>query len=195
MQYIRRWPVLVMFILFVVAVIDQGKSRASNYGPVNPTFGHRYSCSLSGWTTTGTVDTTTDGINCMARLTATKDMRVTPAKVTPATLEQGFILRPTDPRIRFHYGSNMGGMSFRVYDGNGTLIHQESIYSKNGSSLTLVDRQFPGYGGAYVYVVIEYKVVNGSLTGLTEQKLLVDFEITDSTYSDSPSPEPNPGGG
>lgn len=194
MRYLRRWPVLAMLVLFVVAVINQGNSQAAYYGPVNPTFGKGYACSLSGWVTTGSVGTTSDGKNCLARLAATKDTRPNPAVETVATLEQSFTLAPTDPRITFFYSSNLGGISFRVYNGAGALIHQESITSQSGSSLVMVDRPFPGYGYAYVRVVIQVQVINPAPNTFTEQKVLIDFGITDGTLRDAPSPEPDPGG-
>jgi hypothetical protein len=191
----QRWCLVGALLAVLAGLSNLGVSSAVSYSIVNPWFGKNARCTLTGWTTTGTVGTAVgDKGNCLARLTASKDLSVSPARESIAKVEQSYILSSSKPNITFYYSSNLAGLTLRIYDISDVLLYEEVITAQSGSALVTVKRSFPDFAGMAIKVSVQAQVISPLPGKYTEQQLLVDFGVTDGNLYIDPDPDAPPGG-
>jgi hypothetical protein len=201
MQYIRRWRSMGGILAIIMVLSHVRTSQAlGNTNMVNQNFGQSGQCTLSGWVLRGAVDTQTNDFgNCLARLTASIDLRTTINNEIQSSIEQTFYLSSSQPYISFYYASALCGFTFSLYNASGTLLYQERFTASgaptaSNSSLTYVQRDFSQFRGQQVKLSIKANVASPQPGTYTQQKLLVDFAVTNIPDNHDPEPE-LPGGG
>jgi hypothetical protein len=201
MQYIRRWRSMggILAIIMVLSHVRTGQALG-NTNMVNTNFGYSGQCTLNGWSYRGAVDTQFDDFgNCLARLTASIDLRTSVTNEIQSSIEQTFFVSSSGSYISFYYASALCGFTFSLHNTSGTLLYQERFTASgaptaSSSSLSYVQRDFSQFRGQQVKLSIKAHVASPPPGVYTQQKLLVDFQITNVPDRNGPDPE-LPGGG